>query len=225
MKTVIFSLSVLMLGFFTSCNSQSSNKQQEPATNHDSMKDMSMDTMKNMNMDTMKDMKNMKHDSMSSMMDMDKPSFKNVDASVSKYFTNITLDYLDVKNSLANDDAANAANAAAKLLGTIKHFDKSFFPAAQKKEYDKQGDAIKEQSQLIAGNNDIEIQRAAFNELSNQLYGLVKTFGSEQMLYYDNCPMAFNKKGAIWLSETKDIHNPYLGIRMTTCGKIEGIIE
>lgn len=225
MKTVIFSFITLMLSFFISCNNQSANEKKQPAANHDSTKDMKMDIMKNMNMDSMKDMNNMKHDSMSSMMDMDEPSLKNVDAVVNTFIKNITLDYLDIKNSLANDNAANAEHAAAKLVGTIKHFDKSFFPADQKKEYDKHGDAIKDEAQVIADNNDIEIQRTAFNELSNQLYGLVKTFGSAQMLYYDNCPMAFNNKGANWLSETKDIHNPYLGIKMTGCGKIEGMIE
>lgn len=225
MKTVIFSFAVLMLVFFISCNNQSSNKQQEPAANHDSMKDMNMDTMKNMNMDSMKNMKNMKHDSMSSMMEMDKPSFENVDATVSTFIANITVEYLNIKNSLANDNAASAEHAATKLVGIIKHFDKSFFPVQQKKEYDKHGDAIKVEAQLIADSHDIEMQRAAFSELSNQLYGLTKTFGAGQMLYRDNCPMAFNNKGAMWLSETKDIHNPYLGIKMTTCAKIEGMIE
>lgn len=225
MKPLIFSFIMLMLAFFISCNNQSANEQKQPVANADSMKVMNMDTMKNMNMDSMKNMKGMKHDSMSSMMDMDKPSLENVDATVSTFITNITGEYLNIKNGLATDNAASAEQAATKLVAAITHFDKSFFPAQQKKEYDKHGNAIKDEAQLIADSHDIEMQRAAFSELSKHLYELTKTFGAGQMLYYDSCPMAFNNKGAIWLSETKEIHNPYLGIEMTTCGKVEGMIE
>ena len=35
--------------------------------------------------------------------------------------------------------------------------------------------------------------------------------------YYQFCPKARNAKGAYWLSETKDIRNPYFGESMRTC--------
>ena len=34
-----------------------------------------------------------------------------------------------------------------------------------------------------------------------------------------------NKKGAFWLSETKEIKNPYLGKAMPTCGTIKEEIK
>jgi hypothetical protein len=33
--------------------------------------------------------------------------------------------------------------------------------------------------------------------------------------------MANRGKGAIWLSETKEIKNPYFGSKMMTCGKMQ----
>ena len=57
--------------------------------------------------------------------------------------------------------------------------------------------------------------------LSKDIYQLVKTFGGEQKLYYDHCPMYNNNKGAYWLSETKEIANPYLGKAMPTCGTVK----
>ena len=32
-------------------------------------------------------------------------------------------------------------------------------------------------------------------------------------------------KGAIWLSETKEIKNPYLGGKMLTCGEVQEEIK
>ena len=40
-------------------------------------------------------------------------------------------------------------------------------------------------------------------------------------LYHDHCPMAQDNKGAMWLSETKEIRNPYFGDKMMTCGSVE----
>lgn len=40
-------------------------------------------------------------------------------------------------------------------------------------------------------------------------------------MYKDFCPMYNNGKGAFWLSETKEIKNPYLGKAMPTCGTIQ----
>ena len=39
------------------------------------------------------------------------------------------------------------------------------------------------------------------------------------MLYRQYCPMAFDNKGAHWLSETEAIRNPYFGEKMLSCGQ------
>jgi hypothetical protein len=54
---------------------------------------------------------------------------------------------------------------------------------------------------------------------------MVKGFGSGRSLYVDNCPMANEKKGAIWLSEFKEIKNPYFAGKMSECVRIEEIIK
>jgi hypothetical protein len=33
--------------------------------------------------------------------------------------------------------------------------------------------------------------------------------------------MANNNKGALWLSEVKEIKNPYFGSKMLTCGSVK----
>ena len=50
---------------------------------------------------------------------------------------------------------------------------------------------------------------------------LIQLFGTNQKLYLDFCPMADDNKGAVWISETKEITNPYFGKDMATCGSIK----
>jgi Cu(I)/Ag(I) efflux system membrane fusion protein len=81
---------------------------------------------------------------------------------------------------------------------------------------------IDKQVKLIISSGNIEEQRKAFSELSNQLYITVKTYGlMEKTAYYQYCPMAFDNKGAYWLSESKTIRNPYFGDKMMDCGDIK----
>ncbi|MDP4747411.1 MAG: efflux RND transporter periplasmic adaptor subunit, partial [Algoriphagus sp.] len=44
---------------------------------------------------------------------------------------------------------------------------------------------------------------------------------SQQVVYKDYCPMAFDNKGGYWLSETEDIRNPYFGASMLSCGEVK----
>jgi membrane fusion protein, copper/silver efflux system len=79
---------------------------------------------------------------------------------------------------------------------------------------------LDKQLELIISSDKIEDQRLAFSEFSDQFYKAVKTFGlMGKTAYYQFCPMAKNGKGAYWLSETKDILNPYYGESMLTCGE------
>ncbi|GGF14602.1 DUF3347 domain-containing protein [Flavobacterium limi] len=73
---------------------------------------------------------------------------------------------------------------------------------------------------------DIEKQRAAYSKLSNEMVGLLKKAGmAEAELYVENCPMAFDNKGALWISSTKEVRNPYFGAKMLKCGEVKEIIK
>ena len=61
--------------------------------------------------------------------------------------------------------------------------------------------------------------------MSKDMYDMVKAFGAGMALYHDHCPMAQDNKGAMWLSETKEIRNPYFGDKMMTCGSVEEMMK
>jgi len=134
----------------------------------------------------------------------------------------IIKDYLMLKNSLAKDDSKAAASAGKMLFETMKKTDIKQLDAKKKSVYKEIAESIEENAEHIAaGTGSIEHQREHFDMLSKDVNDLIETFGSEQKLYKDFCPMYNDNKGAIWISEKKEIVNPYQGSKMLTCGSVQ----
>jgi hypothetical protein len=134
--------------------------------------------------------------------------------------------YLQMKNAFTEDNSTGAATAGKKLEAAFKNFDKSALTATQKKTYeDVEADAREHAEHIGANGGNIAHQREHFELLSKDIYDLVKTFGAGQVLYKDFDPMVNNGKGAYWISETKEIKNPYMGKAMLTSGSIKEEIK
>ena len=134
----------------------------------------------------------------------------------------IISDYLKLKNALTEDDTNNAATSAKLLFKTLNATDISSVDIKLRKNLQDIMQDAKEHTKHIGDNsNKINNQRVHFVSLSKEINDLVKQFGSKQKLYQDFCPMANEGKGAIWISETKEIRNPYYGSEMLSCGSIK----
>jgi hypothetical protein len=152
------------------------------------------------------------------------PSFANLDPKASGQIKAVISHYLHIKNALASDNADEAANGAKAMSGELAKVDKSLFTPEQKKIYDESEDDLKEHAEHIS-KSKIDHQREHFSMMSEDMYSLAKAFGGGQALYHDHCPMANDGKGAMWLSEIKEIKNPYMGSKMPTCGSVEEKIQ
>jgi hypothetical protein len=134
----------------------------------------------------------------------------------------ILAHYLDMKNALTKDNGKGAADAGNELVKAFDGFDKTTLTKEQAKTFaDIQTDARENAEHIGANAGNITHQREHFETLSKDLHDLVKVTGAGQKLYYINCPMYNNNEGANWLSESKEIQNPYLGKSMTTCGSVK----
>jgi hypothetical protein len=134
--------------------------------------------------------------------------------------------YLDIKNALANDNSEDAAKGGQKVLDAIGKTDQSSFTEKQKKDYLDVADDIKENAEHInKSSGKIAHQREHFDMLSQDIYKLAKAFNTGEKLYQDFCPMYNDSKGAAWISETKEIKNPYLGKEMSECGEVKEEIK
>ena len=135
----------------------------------------------------------------------------------------IIADYLQLKNALATDNSKDAAAAGDSMITTFSKIENVTLPENQQKVYTGLRDHIEENAKKIAANADkIESQREHFEMLSKYIADLVTTFGNGgKTLYKDFCPMANDGKGAIWISEVKEIKNPYWGSKMPKCGSVK----
>lgn len=145
-----------------------------------------------------------------------------VNAKVAATVKQIIASYLKLKNALAGDKSNDAAEAGKEIVEALGTLDKSLLTTEQAKLYEDVGEDAREHAEHIGENaKNIGHQREHFAVLSQDVYDLVKTFGAGQLLYKNFCPMYNDKKGAIWLSETKTIKNPYYGKKMLTCGEFQ----
>lgn len=150
----------------------------------------------------------------------------NADAKVDGSMKEMVSQYLQMKNALANDNGKDAASAGNAFVESMGKMEKTSLTMEKKKIWDNLSDDAKEMAEHIGENADkIEHQREHFEMLSTDMYDMVKTFGAGQTLYQDFCPMYNGEKGATWLSETKEIKNPYLGKKMPTCGEVKEEIK
>ena len=123
---------------------------------------------------------------------------------------------------LTKDDGKDAANGGKALSDAFAKFDQASLTAEQKKTYADIVSDAKEHAEHISMNADkIAHQREHFDMLSKDMYDLVKKFAAGEKIYVDYCPMYNDNKGATWLSETKEIKNPYFGKEMDTCGTVK----
>jgi Protein of unknown function (DUF3347) len=138
--------------------------------------------------------------------------------------TGIIDGYLQIKNGLVADDKDKAAAGANALLVAFKGFDMAKLSTDQHKEYMEILENAQEQAEHIT-KNPIDHQREHFEVLSTDIKDMIALLGTDKTLYEVFCPMANDGKGAIWLSEVKEIKNPYMGSKMMTCGEIKNQIN
>lgn len=209
MKKIIFSVLAACILILSACNN---NESKTNNAEHD-MNTMNTDTLQQ----SVKEEKEFKAVGV---------VFTNVDTKVAASVKTIVDHYLHIKNALVNDNGEEAANGAKAMEKAIISLDKSLFTAEQKKVYDDIEDDLKEHAEHIGKNSDkIKHQRSHFAMLSTDMYQLVKNFGAGQPIYHDHCPMYNENKGAMWLSEMKEVKNPFYGAEMLTCGTVEEVIK
>ena len=133
--------------------------------------------------------------------------------------------YLDLKNALVETDPEESGKAAARLTSMLDIVDMSLVKDDAHLFWMDQLTALKAHGGKIAELEDVEEQRGQFDFLSQVLIDAIKVFGvANDTLYVQHCPMAFDNSGADWISDVKEIRNPYFGDKMLKCGVIKAEI-
>ena len=145
--------------------------------------------------------------------------------------------YFDMKTAFVDADTAKAKENCVKFiqlldsipLGELKKDTANIYESAF-----NDFSNIKSNAESLLQQTSILEMRKDFGMVSENLYPFFRTINYEgEKMYWQNCPMAFGEdKGANWISNTKEIINPYLGKNhpeykgsMLHCGEIKDTIK
>ena len=152
------------------------------------------------------------HDSSTAMKQTMKMNFSD---SFQKDFKPVLLAYLKVKDALVASDAPQTVVSAKATLEALNAIPTSNLGKMEQEHFN----ASVKMLEAIAAKTNLNNQRSHFVLLNEHLVALVSAFSTlENTLYVQQCPMANNNQGAVWLSIEKDIRNPYFGAAMLKCG-------
>ncbi|RAU81793.1 DUF3347 domain-containing protein [Pontibacter arcticus] len=147
------------------------------------------------------------------------PDFTATGGPVKMQVEQLLTDYITLKDALIESDAATAKTAATTVLTAVNAIPVASLAGDEKQYTEEKTQAIKDAATAISGSADLGVQRTHLQPLSEATYALTKAFGAtDQKLYYQYCPMAFDDKGAYWISTEEQVLNPYFGDAMLKCG-------
>ena len=134
--------------------------------------------------------------------------------------------YLGVKDALVATDGDKAKAWATTLATALKNVKAASLSTADQKALAM----AKTHATAISKTTDMNTQREAFEMISSSMITLAKATkpakrearsGVPAPTYVQYCPMAANGKGAFWLSDKKEVRNPYYGDKMLKCGSVK----
>lgn len=160
-----------------------------------------------------------------SMMNRASDEYMSVPDKFTTQLTTFINHYFDLKNALIEGDFQKTQSNAEKLISTFNQIDMSLLDENSHSVWMESHSVLKQQLEQLSKAKNIEKQREILAHLSTQLIETIETFGLNlETVYVSYCPMAFNNNGAYWLSEFKEIRNPYFGDKMLKCGEVKKTI-
>ena len=134
--------------------------------------------------------------------------------------------YIELKDAFVVSDVKMVKNKAEKLKSNLDKVDMGLLQGDAHMDWMEQVQKMNVAVLRIRDADDIEEQRSSFAEFNDNFHQSIKTYGLHHgTVYYQYCPMAFGKKGAYWLSNIKEIKNPYFGEAMLSCGETRETLE
>ena len=127
--------------------------------------------------------------------------------------------YFALKDALVKSDGKLVSTLAKDVLANINSVKMEKLSSEEHTVWMKVMSSLKSNTEKIAATTIIEKQRVVFMDLSANFYALLKVSKQDYSIYYQNCPMYNDGKGANWLSKENEVKNPYYGSQMLTCGK------
>lgn len=135
------------------------------------------------------------------------------------------LDAYKQLHGLLSEGEFPKVSAEAKTLQQQVHLLLEIEPPSKPDRYKDLVDKLHDSADQFTP-NDIEQARIEFGQFSAALIGFLREFmpQSDGPLYTLECPM-WKKSPAVWLQDSTQIKNPFLGPDMPACGSVQGELQ
>ena len=146
-----------------------------------------------------------------------------VEASEKENFKQVVGAYIDIKNEFVDDNIEGVNKAIAIMKENVNKVGGELLKNEGDRTWKQHAELYNSKLDEMAHIEGLEAKRSYFSHISEIVYCTIKSFdfSNNQELYATFCPMAFDNKGAYWVSETKEIKNPYFGEKMLKCGSVK----
>lgn len=124
---------------------------------------------------------------------------------------NVFNAYIKLKTALVNTNSTIASAAGMVLMQQLKEA--------------KADQETLNSIEALVLSNDVEAQRKEFVTITASVEKMLEGALESGTVYKQFCPMAFGNTGAYWLSNSKEIQNPYFGDKMLKCGRVADEIK
>lgn len=145
-------------------------------------------------------------------------------------FDRLLSSYYTLKDALVESDTLKANQAAIEMIAysdslALKEIKGDSTGVIRETALSFAG-TISGSSKALALEKNIEAKRREFEMITEALWNLSRVVRYDgEKIYYLFCPMAFDDKGAYWLSNKDEVRNPYFGNKMLTCGSIADSLD
>jgi hypothetical protein len=131
--------------------------------------------------------------------------------------------YLRMKDAFVNDNIAEADEAASLMQDKVKQVKPESMKGQGLEAWQQHANLYIDILEELRHTKDLQEKRSYFSHISEIVYCTIKSFGlhEDTELYAVFCPMAFDGKGAYWITESREIRNPYFGEEMLNCGEVK----
>lgn len=146
-----------------------------------------------------------------------------VEASEKSKFQDVISSYIDMKSAFVKDDLDKIDESIVVFKENVNKVNGELLKKEGTSAWKQHAKLYTTKLDEMAHIDGIENKRSYFSHISEIMYCTLKSFdfAKQQKLYVIHCPMAFEGKGAYWISDTKVIKNPYFGSKMLNCGSVK----
>ncbi|AZQ62209.1 efflux RND transporter periplasmic adaptor subunit [Flammeovirga pectinis] len=146
-----------------------------------------------------------------------------VSAQFAASFKKVYQNYLLVKDAFVASDDKRAEEFTITLQKSLNTISMHMLQGDAHMFWMKTSPNLKMNLNEMVKADNIDTRRRFFVQVSKELSDMIQRFGlsKNEKVYLMYCPMANDDMGASWLSNTKEVLNPYYGDMMLKCGEIK----